>query len=160
MSVRRATAAGLAALGLGAGIAACGSSGTHTPKLSQLPLVAGAHMVVQTTECDPGTNAYCGVQFVLYDRRYANSEALLKAERDALHAHGWTDANADIGPESAADSPGHKLHLTYATAGGELDGIDFGWIKRPRRVTLALSNSIFAHTPALSMLLEIDSGAT
>jgi hypothetical protein len=143
-----------------AGLAGCGGSGPRKPKLAQLPLVAGARTVAQATQCDPGSAAYCAIHFVVLDRHYQTSEGFLKAERAVLHAHGWTDANADIGPETAADSPGHKLHLTYATAFGELDGIDFNWIKRPRNITMALSNSVFAHTPALAMLLEIDSGAT
>ena len=48
-------------------------------------------------------------------------------------ALGWTGANADTGQQRAADSPGHKLRLTYAPAAGDLQGIDLGWIKRSRR---------------------------
>ena len=160
MRARRATALAVAGLVLAAGIAGCGSSSPRTPNIGQLPLVPGVRTVAKVTQCDPGAAAYCGVQFVVLNHRYRDSEEFLKSESALLHAHGWTDANADIGPETAADSPGHKLHLTYATAFGELDGIDFGWIKRPRNITIALSNSVFAHTPALAMLLEVDSGAS
>jgi hypothetical protein len=68
---------------------------------------------------------------------------------------GWTGADADSGEQRAADSPGHKLRVTYATAYGDLKGIDLGWIKRSRKLTLALSRAIFDHAAAMSMLLEV-----
>jgi hypothetical protein len=141
-------------------LAGCGSSSHHTPNLGKVPIVAGSRTVFRNVACDAGANAYCGIALVVYNRSYHSSEDLLAAERNELHAHGWTDANGDVGPETAADSPGHKIHLTYASANGELDAIDYGWVKRPRAMTLALSNSIFANTAALAMEVELDSGAT
>lgn len=108
-------------------------------------------------DCDPGSDAYCAVDLVILGRGYHSSTELLISEHHELSAHGWTDSNADTGEESAADSPGHKLHLTYATASGDLDGIDQGWIKRPRPIALALSRSIFDGTAALSLMVEIGS---
>lgn len=160
MRARRAIATGVTAVGLAGLLAACGGSSSRGPDVSRVPLVSGARTVAKVTQCDPGAAAYCGVDLVLYDSRYHTSEDLLHAEREALHAGGWTDANAEVGPETAADSPGHKIHVTYAPASGELDAIDQRWVKRPRPITLALSNSMFQSTPALAMVVEIDSGAT
>jgi len=92
------------------------------------------------------------------DSRYHSSDDLLKAQHDRLKAAGWSSVNGDIGDESAAQSPGRRLRVTYATADGDLKGIDLGWIKRSRPVTLALSRSLFGRTAALSMLLEEGSG--
>jgi hypothetical protein len=160
MRARGAFAGGVAGLALAAAVAGCGGSGPHTPNLKKVPMVSGSRTVFQTMACDPGANAYCGIDLVVYNRAYRNSQEFLTAERNELHAHGWTDANGDVGPETAADSPGHKIHLTYASANGELDAIDYGWVKRPRSMTLALSNSIFVNTAALALEVEIDSGAT
>jgi hypothetical protein len=44
--------------------------------------------------------------------------------------------------------------VIYATASGDLEAIDLGWIRRARAITLALSHSLFSHQPALSLLLE------
>ncbi len=85
----------------------------------------------------------------------AQRDALVKQEHALLLKDGWTGANAETGQQHAADSPGHKLRVTYATAFGDLLGIDRGWIKRSRTVTLALSRALFQRTAAMSMLLEI-----
>jgi hypothetical protein len=156
-------AGALAMLLLAAALAGCGSSGSsarHVPDVTHVPLVAGAHVVARTQQCDPGASAYCAVELVVYDHGYRNSDDLLLSEREALHAHGWTGANGDTGTESAADSPGHKLHLTYATAGGDLQGLIFHWIRRPWPIWSALSSSIFDHAPALSLVLEAGNGST
>jgi len=150
----------LAAAALALGLGACGSTGSHLPNLGRVPLVHGAHPVARVTQCDRGANAYCAVVVVVYDRAYPSSYALLMSERAYLHGHGWTGANGPVGPEGAADSPGHKLHLTYATAGDELQSIDFNWVQRPRSITHALSVSMFDRTPALAMVLEYGSGST
>ncbi len=144
-----------ALLVLGAALAGCGSSANHTPALGTLPLVPGTKIVAQARQCDTGSNPYCAVQIVLIGRSYKNSQALLGVERERLVSLGWTREGADTGNEHSADSPGHKLRVTYATALADLTGIDLGWIKRPRPITLALSRSVFQRTPALSMMLEL-----
>lgn len=161
MSLRATMTGAAAALVAAVALAACGgSSAPHVPNLAKLPLPPGARTVWRATDCDPGADAYCGVQLVVYDRDYRSSDDLMHAQRDLLHKHGWTDVNALVGPETAADSPGHKLHLTYATAGDELSVIEFKWVKRSKAMQHVLSQSIFDGTPALGMLLEFDSGAT
>src|SRR5581483_11766857 len=107
---RRALTALLAVLPLAVALAACGSSKNHVPNVAQVPLVAGAKVVAKLQQCDPGAAAYCAIQLVVIDTRYQSSDDLLLSERAHLHAKGWTGANGDVGPESAADSPGHKLH--------------------------------------------------
>ncbi len=141
-------------LPLVAALAACGGSKDHVPNTAQVPLVPGAKIVARIQQCDPGAAAYCGIQLVVIDTRYQSSDDLLLSERARLHAKGWTGANGDVGPESAADSPGHKLHLTYASALGELLSWDSGWIKRAHPIIDALSNTVFDHQPALSLMLE------
>ncbi len=153
MTVRRlglATGALVAATLVG-----CGQGGGHSsPDLARLPLVAGAQIVVQAKECDSGSTAYCAVELVIADPMYKTSEDLLKGEHDRLRAAGWSGANADTGEEHAADSPGRKLRLTYATAFGDLLGVDKHWIQRPRTIQLALSHALFDRSPALSLMLE------
>jgi hypothetical protein len=160
MGALRSTAAGAAALVLASALAACGSSGPQRPNLAKLPLVSGAHVVVRAQQCDPGAAAYCAIQFVVVDPGYRTLDQFITAERDYLHKHGWTGANGDTGEESAADSPGHKLHLTYATASGDLDGLIFHWIRRPWPIWNALTQSMWNREAALSMMLEVGSGAT
>lgn len=136
-------------------LAACGSGGTtNTPDLSKLPLVSGARVISQHLKCDPGANAFCGWEVVAVAPRFRDSNDFLLGEHEHLKALGWTGVNADVGGERAADSPRHALHLTFGTADTDLKGIDLGWIKRSRTVTLMLSREIFEHVPSLSMLLE------
>jgi hypothetical protein len=142
-------------LALGMVVAGCGSSGAHVPEVAKLPLVPGTRIVAQARQCDRGANPYCAVEIVLVGRSYKTSQDLLAVERERLVSLGWTREGADTGNEHAADSPGHKLRVTYATALGDLTGIDLGWIKRPRRITLALSRAVFQRTAALSMMLEL-----
>ena len=42
----------------------------------------------------------------------------------------------------AAESPGHKLRVNYGTAFNDLQGIDRGLIKRPQRISTALSRAL------------------
>jgi hypothetical protein len=141
------------------GLFGCGSQGTkHSPEVNSLPLAHGARIVAQQQKCDRGANAYCGWELVVVAPGYRSSDDLLLSERDQLKALGWTGANADIGGERAADSPGHKLHLTYGTAFTDLKGIDRGLIHRSRKITLTLSHTMLEQSPALSMLLELGSG--
>jgi hypothetical protein len=135
--------------------AACGSGTTRAPDVGKLPLVPGAQVVTTARQCDKGANAFCAIELVVVDKQYRDSLALLLGERDVLKSSGWTGASPDTGEQAADDSPGHKLRVTYATAAGDLKGIDLGWIKRSRSVTLALSHMIFAQAPALSMMLEL-----
>jgi hypothetical protein len=140
-------------------LAGCGSSSSkHTPDLAKLPLVSGARVLAQSLKCDPGANAFCGWEIVVVAPQYHSSDDLLLSEHNHLKALGWTGANADIGGERAADSPNHKLHLTFGTAQTDLQGIDLGWIRRRRKITLTLSRTLFQHTPSLSLLLEQGSG--
>jgi hypothetical protein len=139
-------------------LAACGQSGSsRVPDLAKLPLVPGANVVVQARQCDRGANAFCSFQLVVVDPRYPTSTALVSSERTHLRQLGWSDMNADTGEQHAAESPGHKLRVTYATAFGDLKGIDLGWIMRPRPIALALSHAMFARTSAMSVMLEVGS---
>ena len=139
-------------------LAGCGQgSSQHAPRLSDLPLVPGAKIVAQVRECDRGANAFCALHLVIVDPRYKTSADLVEDEHVRLLAHGWSGANADTGEQHAADSPGHKLRVTYATAYGDLKGVDLGWIQRPRPITLALSRALFDRASAMSVMLEIGS---
>jgi hypothetical protein len=135
-------------------IAGCGSGSQHTPKLEDLPLVPGTRVVAQSIKCDKGVDAFCGLQLVVAGPGFRNSNQLLHKEHLHLKALGWTGANAEIGGEWAADSPGHKLHLTFATANTDAQGWELGRIKRTRTIQLALSQQLFARVPSLSMVLE------
>jgi hypothetical protein len=137
-------------------LAGCGSGGATRPlSLSQLPLVPGATVVAQARQCDGGSHAFCALQAVIVDRRFDSSGAFVKSEQDHLHSLGWTTSAGDDGDEVAADSPGHKLRVTYATAINDLIGIDETWIKRPRAIGLKLAQTMFRGTPAMSILLEV-----
>ncbi len=152
MTARRLS---LAVLALGLLLAGCGGSGTkHVPTVAHLPLVPGARIVTQVRRCDPGANAYCAWELVVVAPRYTSSDVLMVAERHHLLRLGWSTANAETGEQEAANSPGHRLRVTYATASGDLRGIDLGWIKRSQAVTMTLSRTMFEHTAAMSMLLE------
>lgn len=139
-----------------AALAGCGQSAkSRTPDVSQLPLVQGATVVTQVRECDKGANAFCAIELVVADRRYKTSDDLLLSEHHQLLSHGWSGAGGDTGNERAADSPGHKLRLTYATATGDLQGVELGQIKRPGKIWIALSHTLLDQVPALSMMLEV-----
>jgi hypothetical protein len=155
MTAGRLRLAPLALAALISMLAGCGhGSVQHTPDLARLPLVGGSRIVNRAIRCDKGANAFCGWELVVVAPHYRSSEALLQSEHRRLLKLGWTGATGDTSEQKAADSPGHKLRVTYATAYGDLTGIDLGWIKRSRTVTLALSRAMFAHSPTLSMLLE------
>jgi hypothetical protein len=140
---------------LTAALAGCGqSSSARTPDLASLPLVRGASVVAKVKDCDRGASSFCAWELVLVDRRFKSSLDLLNGEHRLLRKSGWSGANGDTGEQHAADSPGHKLRVTYATAYGDLKGIDLGWIQRPRAITLALSRALFDRAAALSVMLE------
>jgi hypothetical protein len=139
-------------------LAGCGQlSSRSAPQVSSIPLARGAKVVARNRRCDRGANPYCAVQLVVVGGRYHTSMRLLTEEQNHLASLGWTQTDGDAGDESAADSPGHKLRLTYATASDDLKGVDLGWIKRSRRITMALSQVMFARAPALSLMLETGS---
>jgi len=137
-------------------LAGCGSAGHKTvPSDAALPLVKGAVVVARIRQCDPGANAYCAVELVVVDQRYPSSMDLLESEKHWLKSHRWTGTGGDANQERAADSPGHKLRVTYATAQDELLDNDLGWVQRPQQIARALSHTVFDRSPALAMMLEI-----
>ncbi|MGI9183744.1 MAG: hypothetical protein ACR2GZ_02075 [Solirubrobacteraceae bacterium] len=139
-------------------LAGCGSSVSHrTPPPAGVPLIGGAQVLASVRRCDRGASAYCAVQMVIADPQYGNSTELLIGERHYLQGLGWTVTNADTGDEHAADSPGHKLRLTYATAALELKDVDLGWVQRARVIAHALSRAMFGRQAALSLMLETGS---
>ena len=148
----------MAAIALGTALCGCGSSsGPHHPNLAQLPLVDGANVVAKVRSCDRGKDPFCAIELVVVDRHYKTSTDLIEDEHARLREHGWTGGEGDTGYQKAADSPGHKLRVTYATAAGDLRGVDLGTIQRPRRITLALSRAMFDQAPAMSIMLEVGS---
>lgn len=138
-------------------LSGCGHSAPRTPGLAGVPMVSGARIIVQLRSCDPGANPDCAYQLVVTNPHYRSSQQFLDAERHRLRRLGWTGAYAPNGDEHTANSPNGRLHLTFATADGDLKGIDLGWIKRRRPVALALSRAIFNHSPTLSMLVQLGS---
>jgi hypothetical protein len=148
---------GLLALGgCAVALAGCGKGGASgTVSLDRLPLVPGAKIAAQSRQCDRGANAFCAVEAVLVDGRYDSSGAFVESEHEHLHSLGWTTSAGDDGDEVAADSPGHKLRVTYATGIDDLIGIDEKWIKRPWKIWWTLSRTMFTGTPAMSIMLEV-----
>lgn len=137
-------------------LAGCGKATSTRPlSLTQVPLVPGSTVVSQATQCDVGTNAFCAIEAVVTDRRFMSSGALAKSEDLLLHRLGWKSSAGDDGDEVAADSPGQKLRVTFATAIDDLIGLDEHWIKRSFDIEMALDRSIFNRTPAMSIMLEV-----
>ena len=154
MIARRLGVAG--ALAVAVALGGCGTSTPgRTPAASAVPLVPGAHIGTQVRECDQGSRAYCTIELVVLDSRYPSSDILAHDESHVLRKAGWSLADGDTSTETAANSPGHKLRLTYSTAADDLQEIDLGLITRPTPITHALSSSIFDQTPAMSMMLEV-----
>ncbi|MHB8657761.1 MAG: hypothetical protein ACYC91_07365 [Solirubrobacteraceae bacterium] len=137
-------------------LSGCGQgTAARVPELSRLPLADGASVIAQARRCDPGANAFCSLELVVAGPRYRSSDALLRSERRRLKTSGWAGANGDTGDERAADSPGHQLRVTFATASIDLRDIVQGWIHRSHPIQLALAHTLFWRVPALSMLFEI-----
>lgn len=144
---------------LAALVGGCGAGGgTHSPNVTKLPLAPGAQVVAQIRSCDRGANAYCALELVVVDRQYTTSADLVSGERAQLRHNGWTSSSGDTGDERAADSPGHQLRVTYATATRDLLGIELGWIKRSHKIAVALSHTLFERVPAMSVMLELGAG--
>ncbi|MDQ6835289.1 MAG: hypothetical protein M3016_03790 [Actinomycetota bacterium] len=136
-------------------LSGCGSAApSRSPTLAGVPLPPGSRVLAHVTRCDRGANAYCAVQLVVSGPGYHSSEDLLGTERRHLMALGWGLANADTGDEHAAESPGHKLRLIYATAALDLKDVDLGWVRRSRRIQRGLSAAMFDRIAALSLMLE------
>jgi hypothetical protein len=151
---RALTGVALAALGLVLSLAGCGQSAqSRTPSVAAVPLPARARVLAHVTRCDPGANQYCAVQLVVVGR-YSSSDALLRSEREDLQSLGWGLVNAPTGVEHAAESPGHKLHLVFATAALDLRGVDLGWATRSPAIARVLSQTMFNRQSALSLMLE------
>ena len=108
-------------------------------------------------QCDQGSNAYCAIELVVVNGGYDSSDILVRAERRLLKKDGWSLAHGDTGGTSAANSPGHKLRLTFSTAAGDLQEIDLGGSTGRGQIVYALSSSMFARAAAMSMMLEIGS---
>ena len=148
----------LAPIATALGLCACGHAGAgHPAAVSDVPLVGGAEIVSSARQCDRGANPYCALELVVVDPRYRSSGDLLTSEHRQLKASGWAETGGDTGQELAANSPTHPLRLTYATAVGDLRGVDLGWIPRSRQTALALSRQIFDRAPAISLMLESSS---
>jgi hypothetical protein len=147
----------LGALALALILGGCGATSTahRTPTAGALPLVPGSRIVEQTRRCDQGSNAFCAIDLVVVNHKYNSSDILARDESQVLRSSGWSLADGDTSLQAAANSPGHKLRLTYATATGDLQEIDLGLIKRPWPITYALANSIFDRDAAMSMRLEV-----
>jgi hypothetical protein len=134
--------------------AGCGAGGNpRGVGVTNIPLPSGTKIVGHVRTCDRGTNPYCSVQIVVVGPRYGSSIALLYSERDLLKQNGWTAQLGPDGPERSADSPGHELRITYATAFEDLLGVDSNWIQRARPIGQALSKVIFDRSPAISLML-------
>lgn len=112
-------------------------------------------IATQVRECDRGKNGFCALALVVVGPRYVSSDELLAGEHLELRKHRWSGGQGDIGGEHAADSPGHKLRVTYANPYTDLMGIDLGWIHRPRAIAVTLAHAMFAQSPAMSIMLEV-----
>jgi len=133
----------------------CGHSANHTTlSLQELPLVPGAKVARVIKQCDRGANAFCALELVIVNPHYRSSDGLEKAEHRWVRAAGWRGVGGDTIYENAAESPGHKLRVTYATAFDDLRAVVLGSIHRPQAIAVALSHTMFAHMPAMSVLLE------
>ena len=161
MTARRLRGLALAALVAPAlAVAGCGQSASKRAfSLQELPLVPGAKVTQQIKQCDRGANAFCALELVIVAPGFRDSNKLEEAEHKWVHAAGWHGVGGDTVYENAAESPGHKLRVTYATAYDDLRAVDLGFIHRPAPIAVALAHTMFSHTSAMSVLLESgDSG--
>ncbi|MGH2896838.1 MAG: hypothetical protein ACRDPM_26710 [Solirubrobacteraceae bacterium] len=121
--------------------------------LQDIPLVAGTRVMTKVRSCDRGVNRYCALQVVIVGDRYPTSQALRTTYGAKLLKLGWTTTKGPDGNETAADSPGHELRLTFATAYEDMLGIDSKWIQRTATISHSLSSTMFDRAPALSIML-------
>lgn len=135
-------------------IVATGQGGTpRAIGLKNIPMPAGTRIVTQVRSCDRGVHPYCALQLVVVGDRYASSVALRATYEQQLLKLGWTTTKGPDGNETAADSPGHELRLTFATAYEDLLGVDSNWIARTSAISHSLSSTMFDRAPALSIML-------
>src|ERR1700743_2391894 len=123
-SVSRPKAALAALVAVALALAGCGGTVTPHPPLRSATLVSGGHVAARANACDAGANAYCALDVVFVDPRFASAQALVTNERQWLKRNGWIKVSAQTGDEVAADSPGDRLRVTYATASLDLKDID------------------------------------
>lgn len=136
-------------------LAGCGSaSTTKTLNLQKVPLVPGATIVTRAMQCDGGSNPFCAIEAVVVDPQYNSSGALVASEDRHLHKLGWKSSAGDDGDEVAADAPGQKLRVTFATAIDDLIGIDEKWIHRSPSIAMGLDQTMFKRQAAMSIMLE------
>lgn len=134
-------------------VAGCGGDAPRHPSLSSVPLVGGGEVAARANACDAGANAYCALDVVVVNPHFKSAQDLVVNERRWLKRNRWILVSAQTGDEMAADSPGDRLRVTFATAILDLKDIELGWIKRPRGIALALSHALFDREPAMSMSL-------
>jgi len=135
-------------------IVATGRGGTPRDiGLRNIPMVPGTRVLTKVRSCDPGVHPYCSLQVVIVGDRHQTSEALRKTYGANLLKLGWTTTKGPDGNETAADSPGHELRLTFATAYEDLLGVDSKWIQRTAAISHSLSSAMFDRAPALSIML-------
>ena len=135
-------------------VVATGRGGTPQEiGLTNIPMPAGTHVMTRVRSCDRGVHSYCALQVVIVGDRYHTSEALRQTYGAQLLKLGWTTTKGPDGNETAADSPGHELRLTFATAYEDLLGIDSNWIQRTATISHSLSSAMFDRAPALSLML-------
>jgi hypothetical protein len=116
-------------------------------------MVSGTRVLTKVRSCDPGVHPYCALQVIVVGDQHQTSQELRKTYRQNLLKLGWTTTKGPDGNETAADSPGHELRLTFATAYEDLLGIDSNWIQRTREISHSLSSVMFDGSPALSIML-------
>lgn len=156
----RPIAFGLLAAAAAAGVAGCGQGSPPGALAARgLPLVAGTRVIVQARRCDGGAHPYCARQLVIVGRpgRYPSSGALMRAEGARLRRAGWSGSEGDTIHEAAAESPGHRLRVTYAEGSEDLLSIEQARIERAPAVARALSRELFARAPVLSIMLQAGS---
>lgn len=135
-------------------IATSGRGGTSRAiGVRNIPMIAGTRVTTMVRSCDRGIHPYCALQLVLVGDHYPTSKALRDAYRANLLKLGWTTTKGPDGNETAADSPGHELRLTFATAYEDLLGIDSNWIQRTAAISHSLSAAMFSRAPTLSVML-------
>jgi hypothetical protein len=136
-------------------LAGCGSAtSTSSFGVGQLPLLPGSTIITQTKQCDTGSNPYCAVEAVVVNHRYTSSGAFVASEDRLLKQLRWRSNAGDDGDEVARNSPDQKLRLTFATALNDLVAIDEHWIKRAWPIEWTLDQTMFARTPAMSVMME------
>jgi hypothetical protein len=135
-------------------LAGCGAGANpRAVGLTNVPLPSGAQIATHVRSCDRGANPYCAEQLVVVGPHYQSSSALLAGEKQVLAQHGWSTTAGSDGLQKGADSPGHELRLTYATAYQDLLGIDSSWIQRRPPIAHALSTTMFDRASAISLML-------